>query len=67
MLLTHGIDLADRDGAKTYLEASKEGLGLYLSLGFEQVGDFGIDLKVHGGKEAVVVPCLVRKPKQIVP
>ena len=63
MLLKHGLELADRDCAKTYIEASAVGLGLYLSLGFEKVEEFEIDLRAHGGEILMLVPCLVRQPQ----
>jgi hypothetical protein len=67
MLLLHGLGFADVDGAQTYLEASQAALPLYLSLGWQEVGSFSIDLRPHGGEVLQVVKCLVRKPREINP
>jgi GNAT superfamily N-acetyltransferase len=62
-LLEYGCEIADREGAKVYLEASKTGLPLYESLGWEGVGEFDIDLGEFGGEEVQVLKLMVRAPK----
>lgn len=62
-LLQHVTDLADRDGAKTYLHASAVGSPLYARLGWEQVGRFELDLDQFGGKGREEVKCMIRPPQ----
>ena len=63
MLIKAGLDLADRDYAHTYIEASAKGLSLYLRHGWEPVGATTIDMRKYGGTEVVVEKTLIRKPK----
>lgn len=37
MLLRHGLELADREGRKTYIESTVAGHPLYLKLGWKDV------------------------------
>ena len=69
-LLTTGLDLADKEGARVYIEASPQGLGLYKRLGWKVVDEFDIAFKDFGvkGPDAEVVyrhPCLMREPRSV--
>ena len=63
MLIKAGLDMADRDNARTYIEASAKGLPLYLRHGWEPVGATTIDMRKYGGTEVVVEKTLIREPK----
>ena len=62
MLIKVGLDMADRDGARTYIEASSKGLPLYLRHGWEPVGATTIDTRKFGGTEVMVDKTLMREP-----
>ncbi|KAG0650034.1 hypothetical protein D0Z07_3877 [Hyphodiscus hymeniophilus] len=62
-LLQHGIDLADREGRQTYLEATKDGHPVYLKLGFTVIDVLTMDLSKWGGKELGVSRMMMRDPK----
>ena len=64
MLIKEGLDAADRDGARTYIEASSKGLPLYLKYGWEPVGATVIDMKKYGGTEVVTEKTLIREPRK---
>ena len=65
MLIKAGLDMADRDGARTYIEASAKGLPLYLRHGWEPVGATTIDMRKYRGAEVVVEKTLIREPRTI--
>lgn len=67
LLIKTGLDLADRDRARTYIEASAKGLPLYLKHGWEPVGATVVDMRKYGGGgEAVVTETtLIRLPKTV--
>ena len=48
LLLSWGLDLADKLTLDTYLEASPEGHHLYESAGFEDVGTLDLDMSKYG-------------------
>ena len=48
LLLRECLARADEEGAKTYIEASKAGLPLYLRHGWEPVDEIVVDLDEHG-------------------
>ena len=62
MLLRHGLEQADNDGAKTYIEASPAGLPLYLKHGWEPVDEIIIDMRPHGDDKVHTEVCLIREP-----
>ena len=62
LLIAPGLEAADRDGAKTYIEASPTGLPLYLRHGWEPVDEIVIDMKPHGGKDIAHQKLLMREP-----
>ncbi|KAL8807160.1 MAG: hypothetical protein Q9182_000842 [Xanthomendoza sp. 2 TL-2023] len=62
MLIREGLMAADRDHAKTYIEASPMGLGLYKKFGWKEVDDIIIDMRPHGGAGMASEKCLMREP-----
>jgi len=60
MLLEDGLALADRDGYKTYIEASAKGLGLYLKYGWKEIDDVKIDARPYGGHSIESTKCMMR-------
>lgn len=63
-LLGYGLDIADRNDAKTYLEASQVGLSLYLGMGWQEISEFEVDLRSYGGERVEVIKCLIRMPRE---
>jgi len=63
-LLRPVLELADKDRAKTYIQASKEGLGLYLKHGWVEVDEIVMDFSPYGGPEKVRTALLIREPKE---
>ncbi len=63
MLITPGLEAADRAGAKTYIEASPDGLPLYEKCGWVVVDEMRVDMGRHGvsGGGVEVMPCLMRE------
>ncbi len=62
MLIREGLSAADRDKARTYIEASPKGLGLYQKFGWKQIDDIVIDMRPHGGTGMASEKCLMREP-----
>ena len=62
ILVREGLAAADRDQARTYIEASPAGLGLYKRFGWKEVERIEIDMKSHGGTGIATEVCLVRQP-----
>ncbi len=50
MLLTHVLDMADREGRKCYIEATDAGHPLYVKLGWKDVDVVYVDCTKWGGK-----------------
>lgn len=65
LLLKHGLDLADSEGRKAYIEASEDGHPVYLKLGFRDVDLVKVDLSKWGGKEPGITWVMVRDPQPI--
>lgn len=65
VLLDHGLALADRDGAKTYIEASKKGVGLYLKRGWKRVGEIQTDMRPYGGQTIECTELMMRDPQPV--
>ncbi|KAL9134539.1 MAG: hypothetical protein Q9175_004275 [Cornicularia normoerica] len=62
MLIRPGLEDADKAGAQTYIEASPDGMPLYLKHGWEPVDKMVIDMGKHGAGSGVeVMPCLMRE------
>lgn len=63
MLLEHGLALVDRDGRKTYIEASAKGLGLYLKYGWKEIDEVKVDTRPYGGHKIESTKCMMREPQ----
>lgn len=62
MLIRPGLDAADKAGAQTYIEASPDGLPLYLKFGWEPVDEMVIDMGKHGAGSGIErMPFLIRE------
>ncbi|KAF2801821.1 acyl-CoA N-acyltransferase [Mytilinidion resinicola] len=61
-LMQWGVEVGEQAGLPVYLESSKEGEGLYRSLGFEEVGRVRHRAELIGESEDVEVPLMVRMP-----
>lgn len=62
-MIKHGTDIADRIGAKSYLESTSKGLGLYLRHGWKVVDEMTVDMKPYGGKGIEVTKFMIRDPQ----
>ena len=66
-LLNEVLDKADREGRKTYIEASAMGLPLYVRHGWVEVGELEVDLGKHGCEGGIIrQKQLIREPKKAV-
>lgn len=63
MLVKHGLDVVDQNGAQAYLEASKKGLGLYLRYGWKTVEVMSVDTRPYGGTGIETTEFMVRDPR----
>lgn len=63
MLIRQGLEAADKAGAQTYIEATPDGLPLYLKFGWEPVDEMVIDMGRHGAGSGIErMPYLMREP-----
>ena len=62
MLIGEGLADADRNNARTYIEASPAGYGLYLRHGWKQVDEIVIDIGKYGGHGVATEKLLLREP-----
>lgn len=62
LLINEGLAIADKHHAKTFIEATPKGLGLYLKHGWKPVDEIVIDLKNYGGSMVAREVCLMRQP-----
>ena len=62
MLIAEGLADADRDNARTYIEASPAGYGLYLRHGWKLVDEIVIDTSMYGGRGVATEKLLLREP-----
>lgn len=65
-ILLEGLRCADRDGAKSYIEASRPGVELYKRHGWVQVDEVVVDLAKHGLPDlgVYVEPAFIRQPQK---
>lgn len=63
ILIREGLAAADRDNARTYIEASPAGLGLCKRFGWKEVEAIHIDMTPHGGTETATEHCMIREPR----
>lgn len=64
MLLAPVLELADKDNAKTFIQASALGIGLYLKHGWVEVDEIVMDFSPYGGAKQTKTALLVREPKR---
>jgi hypothetical protein len=64
-LINHVLDMADREGKQTYLDATDEGWYVYSKLGFEVKGTVEIDLTKYGGEGTARSRNMIRQPKKV--
>ncbi len=57
-----GLDDADRDDARTYIEASVAGLPLYLKFGWKEIDKIVVDVGKIDGRGLATEVCLMRAP-----
>jgi GNAT superfamily N-acetyltransferase len=65
MLLTPVLELADKDKAKVFVQASVKGLGLYLKHGWIEVDEILLDFSPYGGEKQMKTALLIREPRSI--
>jgi GNAT superfamily N-acetyltransferase len=65
LLLEHGLALADRDGARTYIEASKKGFPLYKKYGWKEFDEVVVDTRPYGGLGLEVTKLMMREPQPL--
>ncbi|KAH8808234.1 acyl-CoA N-acyltransferase [Xylogone sp. PMI_703] len=63
VLLKHGLDLADAEGRKAYIEATEDGRPLYLKLGWKDLDRLVVD--AFGGDRPAVNYIMIRDPQPI--
>lgn len=63
LLLTPVLELADKENAKTFVQASGKGLGLYLKHGWEEVDEIVLDFSPYGGAKHAKTALLIREPR----
>ena len=62
-LIAEGLRQADEANARTYIEASKKGLGLYLKFGWEPFDEIALDMTKYG-YEGLEVEKILWRPKK---
>lgn len=62
LLIGDGLALADRDGARTYIEASPVGLRLYVKHGWKLVDEVVMDMEGYGGSGVASEKIMMRAP-----
>ena len=62
MLISEGLADADRNNARTYIEASPAGYELYLRHGWKQADEIVIDIGKYGGRGVATERLLLREP-----
>jgi len=64
MLLTPVLELVDKENAKTFIQGSAKGLGLYLKYGWVEVDEIVFDFSPYGGAKEAKTTLLMRKPQK---
>ena len=62
LLLAEGLALVDRDGARTYIEASPNGLQLYQRYGWKLIDEILMDMTPYGGNDVASEKLMMRAP-----
>ncbi len=65
MLLKHGLDLADKEGRKVYIESTIAGHPVYLRLGFRDIDFVTVDLSRWGGNGMGINRAMMRDPQPL--
>jgi GNAT superfamily N-acetyltransferase len=65
LLMKQGLDRADAEGRKVYIESTSAGHPLYLKLGFKDVDIMEIDLSKYGGTKPGKNWIMVREPQPV--
>ncbi|RDW94577.1 hypothetical protein BP5796_00340 [Coleophoma crateriformis] len=63
LLLKNGLNLADVQGRRTYIEATDAGRRLYLKLGWEEIDVLRIDIQKWGGSKPGTNYVMMRDPQ----
>ena len=63
LLLDPVWKLADKDNAKTFIQASEKGIGLYLKYGWVEVDEIVMDFSPYGGPKQTKTVLLIREPR----
>ena len=63
MLLKEVWEQVDQDGAKVFVQASKEGMGLYERFGWVEVDEILMDFSRYGGEKNVRTSLMIREPQ----
>jgi GNAT superfamily N-acetyltransferase len=56
------LGLADREGRKVYIEASKKGVGLFRQYGWVKVDALLLDTRPYGGESIEETELMIREP-----
>ena len=64
-LLKHGLEVVDRDGKKAYLESSKNGFGLYLKYGWNEVHELRVDTAPLDEEGMELNMFMIRDPQSV--
>ena len=62
MLIQHGLDFADGQTARTYIEANSNGLELYKRFGWKEVDEIVINMEDFGGSGMASEKLMIREP-----
>lgn len=62
MLLFPVLELADKENAKAFVQASTQGLGLYLRHGWVEVDEIVLDFSPYGGVNEAKTALMIREP-----
>lgn len=63
-LVSDGLEDADHLHLPAWLEASRQGYGLYRKMGFAEVDQFTIDLAKYGGEGHLKTVCMLRPTRE---
>jgi hypothetical protein len=64
MLTQWGCEIAQKHNVVAYLEASPPGLPVYKKCGFQEVGQFELDLEPYGGEGSRINVCMMKYPEK---
>jgi GNAT superfamily N-acetyltransferase len=64
-LLKHVLDMADRKGKLSYIEATDAGFPVYQRLNYKQIDLLEVDLSKWGGKGVGLNRIMLREPQSI--